>query len=180
MRRALLLLVLLLLAPVAALADDGSSRLPFTPYSNAREGDFAVFSIASEAVTVRVVAVASGSVTIERAGKREVVSTAQPPTVASWFGRWETSRITGWRVRDDTIELGGLRVACQRLTFAVRTRTEQAHVSVWFSPDVKGSGIVLVKVRQHEPVARVDEEHLVEFGTSAGSRWKKTSEGEKR
>ena len=179
MRRVLLLAVLLL-APLAALAEDGTTRLPFTPFSNVKEGDYAVFSIASETLTLRVIAVASGSVTVERNGKNEVVSTAQAPTVASYFGRWEKSRISAWRVRDDTLELGGLRVPCQRLTFVVRTKEEHANVALWFSTDVKGSGVVQMRIRRDEPTPRVEEHLLAEFGTSQGSRWKKTTEGEKR
>jgi hypothetical protein len=171
--RSLLALLLVLGGALAALAEDGSTRLPFTPFRDAREGDYSVVAIETRTTTARVVAVASGSVTVARDGKNEVVSTAEAPTVAQFFGRWEKARITAWRVIDDTLDLGGLVVACQRLTFSVRAKGEHASVSVFFSKDVKGSGVAVVKVRQLEPQATTDEETLVEFGTKNGASWKK-------
>ncbi len=173
MKRVLLVALVVLGSALAATAEDGSSPLPFTPWANAKVGDYSVVAVGSETRTARVVAVASGSVTVERDGKKEVVSTAQPPSVASFFHRWERARITAWRVIDDSIDLGGLEVACQRLTFTVRAKGEHAAVTVWFSPDVKGSGVAIVKVRQFAPAERTSEERVVEFGSAAGPAWKR-------
>jgi hypothetical protein len=182
MKRAIAIVVLL---AGVSLAEDGSTKLPFTPYSNAKEGDYAVFQIdTATSFTVRVSAVASGSVTVTKGEKQLTVSTAEPPTVASFFGRWEKCRITAWRCVDDSLELGGLRVACKKLTFTVRAKSEKgasehAAVSVFFSPDVKGSGIAAVKIRYLEPPTDPQEYHLVEFGTAQGPGWKRAKDGEK-
>jgi hypothetical protein len=156
----------------AARSEDGSTRLPFTPFSGASEGDYSIVSVGSETLTTRVLAVTSAAVTVERNGRRETVATDVAPTVSAFFGRWSESRLSAWRVIDDTLDLGGLEIAAKRLTFSVRARGEQASVTVFFSSQVGGDGIALVRVRYHEAEGdRTTERRVIEFGDRRGPRF---------
>jgi len=171
--RALVPALLVLLALVAR-GEDGQTQLPFTPFANARAGDYCVEAVGTRTVTTRVLRVDGTAVTISRDGQEETVSTKEPPSVATFLGRFEKSRISAWRVLPDRIDLGGKEVACKRLTFSARSKDEQASVAIWFSDKVKGRGVLLMRVRFHEAQGeRTVETRLVEYGSSDAAEWKR-------
>jgi hypothetical protein len=174
--------------------DDKKTLLPLNPFATAAEGDWTCYVTkttdagkTSSVITVDTITKVSDegvSVVTETrkdgkktTGEASVYEKGKKPTFESFFGgegAFDYTQPHGIKVADEAKKVGDHEFKCKKVTFQI-TGKKPGKVTVWFSTEVKGSGVVAMSAVADKDGYK-EEGECAGFGGKGKADWGKTAD----